>query len=139
MTDLTLGGMAAILVAAQHRMENVQSTQMEKAAVLIEEEAKRVLGTYDYGWPRLSPVTIARKANGDTPGIETGEMKDSVEHVSSSTELSVGSNESKAVWFELGTSRGQPPRPFISGALVHKLDEVQALLGEIPKIALEGG
>lgn len=138
MSQLTLLGFAAILQGAIRNMDTAAATQMEKAAVVIENEAKRVLGTYDYGWPQLSPVTLARKS-GNTPGLETGGMRDSIEHVSSKDELTVGSNESKALWFELGTSTGQPPRPFLSGALTHKWDEINDILGEIPKIALQGG
>lgn len=128
-------GLAAIFAGAIARMDHVQAAQMEKAALIIEKEAKRVLGTHDYGWPPLAAATLTRKA-GNTPGLETGLMRDSVEHVSNKDELQVGSNEDRALWFEMGTIN-QPPRPFLSGALTHKLDEVKKVLGKIPEIAFQ--
>jgi len=50
-----------------------------KAAVVVRDEAQRVLGTYDYGWPSLAESTIAGKATGDSPGLETGAMRASLE------------------------------------------------------------
>lgn len=138
--EMTLLGFAALLTRAVVLIPRAQANAMEKAAVVIEKEAKRVLGTYDYGWPPLSPVTLARKANGDTPGLETSAMRDSVQHVSTKDELEVGSNEDKALWFELGT-RNQPPRSFLVGALTHKMDEVEEIIGGIAEgaIKLAGG
>lgn len=133
--ELTLLSFAAILTRAVVEMPHAQAEAMEEAAVMIETEAKRVLGTYDYGWPSLAPSTLERK-KANTPGLETGEMRDSVQHVSTKDELTVGSNEDKAVWFELGTSRGQPPRSFLGGAAVHKLPEVEELLGTIVQRAI---
>jgi hypothetical protein len=49
---------------------------------------------------------------------------------SSATEAHIGSNNDKAVWQELGTSRGIPPRPFLAGALHHKADEVVLIIGD---------
>jgi hypothetical protein len=53
---------------------------LESAAQIVEDEAKRVIGTYDYGWPKLKPQTIARKATGDSPLLETGDLRESIEH-----------------------------------------------------------
>lgn len=134
--EMTLLGFAAMLTRAVAHIPRAQADVMEKAALVIEKEAKRVLGTYDYGWAPLSPITVARKAKGDTPGLETGGMRDSVQHGSTKDELRVGSNDDKAVWFELGTSRGQPPRPFLSGALAEKLPEVEEIIGGLVAHAL---
>ena len=42
-------GFAAALEAASRRMEHEQAVKCEEAAVIVENEAKRVLGTYEYG------------------------------------------------------------------------------------------
>lgn len=136
-SDLSLLGLAAAFEEVVRQMPAHQTRAMERAAVVIETEAKRVLGTYDYGWPPLAASTVARKANGDEPGLETGEMRGSIEHVSSHDELTVGSDNDKAVWFELGTSR-QPPRSFLAGALIHKEDEVMSLIGDVVKRSFGG-
>lgn len=104
---------------------------LEKACVIVETEAKRVIGTYDYGWPPLQPETVARKANGDTPLLETGEMRDSIDHTVEGKSGYVGSNDDKALWHELGTSRGIPPRPFLIGAAQHKGQEVADAVGKV--------
>ena len=111
---------AASLVAMSAEYEKAKHDALEAACVVIEDEAKRVIGTYDYGWQPLAPATIARKANGDTPLLETGKMRDSIEHTVHGDSGFVGSNDDKAVWQELGTSRGIPPRSFLGGAAAHK-------------------
>lgn len=116
-------------------IEHAANNALEKAAVIVETEAKRVLGTHDYGWPPLQPETIARKATGDSPLLETGELRDSINHNVDKSSAGhgrsafIGSDDDKAVWHEYGTSR-IPPRPFISGALIHKETEVVAALGQ---------
>lgn len=104
---------------------------LEKAAVIIETEAKRVIGTYDYGWTPLAPSTVAQKANGDTPLLESGAMRDSIEHVVHATKAYVGSNSDIAVFQELGTAN-IPARSFLGGAAVHKGKEAaHAVVGEL--------
>lgn len=105
------------------------NASLEHAAQVVEEEAKRVLGTYDYGWPRLKPSTVARKTTGDSPLLETGEMRESITHwVNVETHTAyVGSNNPKAKWHELGTSR-VPPRSFLRGAAMAKQKEVHQIV-----------
>lgn len=86
---------------------------LEEACVIIETEAKSYPGEYQSGWAPLKPETIAHKATGDSPLLETGEMRDSYEHTVEGKSGYVGSNDDKAVWQELGTSRGIPPRPVL--------------------------
>jgi phage gpG-like protein len=92
---------------------------LEKSAQLVEDEAKASLGTYQEGWPPLKPGTIAGKATGDSPLLETGDLRMSIEHHvdAEAHEAYVGSNNPKARWHELGTSR-IPPRTFLMGAAV---------------------
>jgi phage gpG-like protein len=113
-------GQIAVMEAADRRA-------LEKAAVIVETESKRVLGTYDYSWPPLQPETVASKATGDSPLLETGELRDSIHHEVHGHEADVGSDNDKAVWHELGTSR-VPPRSFLMQAAVHKEHEVVKVL-----------
>lgn len=138
MGDFTLGGFAAFL-GELAVMDEAERAGLEKAAVIVETEAKRVIGTHDYGWIPLKPATIARKANGDTPLLETGEMRDSIEHTVGHREAHIGSNNDKAVWQELGTSRGIPPRSFLGGAARHKEKEVVEAIGGAVYTHMIGG
>ena len=130
----TLTGFAQVLTSMALAMPRAEHEALEKAAVIVETEAKRVLGTYEYGWPPLQPETVARKATGDSPLLETGDLRDSIKHhvghtgTHGSMEADIGSDDDKAVWHELGTAR-IPPRPFLSGAAIHKEHEVVAVIG----------
>jgi HK97 gp10 family phage protein len=128
MKTFTLTGFATFLATLEAEVKHANHSALEKAAVIVETEAKRVLGTYDYGWTPLAASTIASKATGDSPLLETGEMRDSIEHTVTHDEAQIGSNNDKALWQELGTSK-IPPRPFLQGALQHKADEVVAVIG----------
>jgi hypothetical protein len=122
-----LEGAAAFLRMAVLYEEGV-ALALEEGCKIVEEEAKSVLGSYRYGWPPLQPETIARKATGDSPLLETGEMRDSIEHTVVGHSGFVGSNSDKAVWQELGTSR-IPPRSFLGGAAMRKGEEVAHAVG----------
>ena len=103
---------------------------LEKACVIIETEAKSYPGEYQKGWASLQPATIAQKSTGDSPLLETGEMRDSIEHQVEGHSGFVGSDNDKAVWQELGTSR-IPPRSFLGLAAQTKAEESANTLGDV--------
>ena len=126
MQNFSLLGFAAHCFAMQRDLHEMGPAVVERACRTVHAEARRVLGTHDYDWPPLSPATIARKAKGDTPLLETGELRDSIEWWSKGNEGAVGSNNDKAVWMELGTSR-VPPRSFLVEAAVRKEPEIHKM------------
>jgi hypothetical protein len=119
---------ASFLVGLAVEVDHEKAKALEKAAVIVEKEAKRVIGTYEYGWPQLADSTLAKKG-ANTPLLETGEMRDSIEHKVSHDVASIGSDNDKALWQEYGTST-IPPRSFLGGALIHKSDEVVEVIGQ---------
>jgi hypothetical protein len=76
-----LGALAAHLLTVKADLKLAEEVCVEKACRMIEKEAKAAIGTYRYDWEPLKPETVARKARGDTPLLETGELRDSIEHV----------------------------------------------------------
>lgn len=87
---------------------------LEKAAAMLETKAKAAIGTYEYGWPPLKEETVARKANGDTPLLESGGLRESIHHtLISSEEAEIGSDDPIAEYQELGTP-SIPPRSFLA-------------------------
>lgn len=127
---LTMLQGAAYFTGVQLRIDGASKAAVTKSARLVQKEARRVLGTYDYGWPPLAQSTIDTKTMGDSPGLETGAMKRSIkievtghrEH----WEAVVGSDMPRALYFELGTI-SQPPRSFLEGAgrhMEHKIHEI---------------
>jgi hypothetical protein len=133
-----LSKLPAVMLAEQHHA-------MEKAANLVEKEAKDEIGEYQQAagpfaaWDPLAPSTLADKgakgyAPPDNPLLRAGDLRDSIEHTVSallaqSSEADVGSNSDVAVWQELGTTK-MPARSFLGGALVRKEAEVVTLLGQ---------
>jgi hypothetical protein len=112
----TVIGFVAQLNAIEHDMNSLGPEIVRKACEMVCEEAKRVIGEgYDF-WPALAPSTLARKMM-NTPLLETGELRASIEWTASGLEGAVGSNNDKAVWHELGTAR-IPPRSFLMGAAI---------------------
>lgn len=127
MKTFTLVGFVEFLAILPLEVMHANHSALEKAAKIVETEAKRVIGTYDYGWTLLAPSTLARKA-ADTPLLETGELRESIEHRSDHRTAEIGSNNDKAVWQELGTVK-IPPRSFLVGSLQHTADEVVETIG----------
>ncbi len=76
MTVFSLSGMAAHLLTMEADVELAKEAAVERACQMVKKEAKDSLGHYHLGWPRLKPETIARKATGDFPLLETGEMRE---------------------------------------------------------------
>ena len=133
-------GLAAEMLVAEHE-------GLELAARLIEKEAKREIGEYQngagpfVGWAELADSTktdrVSQGFTENDPGLRTGEMRDSIEHVVQGNEAHVGSDDQNLVWFELGTSK-QPPRSVLGLAAVSKGQEAADLVGGMVSIALVG-
>jgi len=129
---------------ATSRLPHAEAVALEVGAKMIADEAKRVIGTYDYNWPQLAPSTQTdRVAHGyppDEPLLRTGEMRDSIEYTvhAEAREADIGSNSDIAVWQELGTAR-IPPRPFLAGAASAMGEHVAEAMGEIIFAEMEAG
>lgn len=135
---LAMARVVATLPVARHHA-------LEHAAVIVETEAKRVIGTYDARpeWPDLADTTkedrVRQGYPENEPLLRTGEMRDSIEHtVVSSHEAQVGSNNDKAVWQELGT-RTIPPRSFLKSSVVRKVKEIEHAIGYTMHAHLSSG
>ena len=138
MSDFNLASFAAHLGTMTAALHHHEEHAMEKAARLIEAEAKREIGHYQgpagefVGWADLAPFTIEDRLkkgfSDDEPLLRTGELRDSIEHRVHGLEAMIGSDSDIAVWQELGTKR-IPPRTFLGGAAVRKGEATARLLG----------
>jgi phage gpG-like protein len=118
-----------------HDIEIAKKTAIHVMAQMIAEEAKRVLGSYDYDWPQLAAATQAERVQAgfaaNEPLLRTGELKDSIEYkVTSDHTAEVGSNLDVAVFQELGTIH-IPPRSFLAAAAAHKGEDAAKVAGRI--------
>lgn len=119
------GGLVAALPMAEHNA-------LEQAALIVEKEAKDLIGSEHPFWPQLADATIAdRERKGypaDEPLLRTGELRGSIEHKVEGHVAHVGSDLDIAVYQELGTSK-MPPRSFLGQAAIRKTDAVVDLIG----------
>jgi phage gpG-like protein len=132
----TLLGFVAKLGAIDHDMQAIGPAIVRKACQMVADEAKRVIGEGYDDWPPLSAETLARKMM-NTPLLETGELRGSIEWQSHGLEGAVGSNNDKAVWHELGTSR-IPPRSFLVGAAQQMEDKIHKMAARAVVAVLAG-
>jgi hypothetical protein len=139
--QFTLTSFAAFLGEAAVALPIAEHRALEHAAVIVETEAKRVIGTYDYGWPQLADATqadrVAKGFSPNDPGLRSGAMRDSIERTVLAHEAQIGSNDEHLVWFDQGTSK-QPPRSVLMGAAVHKEVEVVHAIGRTLEAHLAG-
>lgn len=95
-------------------------------------------------WPPLAESTIEDKEKKGypvpSPLKRTGDMAASYKKEVLVAELAmvIGSPEAKALWQEMGTSRGIPPRPVCSTALKNSLPYAHDVFGEIAVAILMG-
>jgi phage gpG-like protein len=129
-------GFVAKLKAIEHDTKEVGHAIVARACEMVCAEAKRVIGEGYPEWPALAPETLARKMR-NTPLLETGEMRASIEWNASGNEGYVGSNNDKAVWHELGTSR-IPPRPFLMGAAIRMEPVIHAMAAKAVVAVIAG-
>jgi hypothetical protein len=84
MTEVfTLLGFVAKLKAIDADLKITSGAIVARACQMVANAAKDALGTYEFGWVSLKPETIARKMRGDSPLLETGELRSGGKHTAS--------------------------------------------------------
>lgn len=134
---MTIGELAAAFVIVTKEVEHERHAIMEKVAKTLQEEAKRVIGTYDEvpPWPQLAESTQEERSRlgyqPNEPLLRTGALRDSIKFDvdPDGKEASVGTDDEKAVWQEFGTV-SIPPRPFLGNAIEVKRDEIEKIAGD---------
>jgi hypothetical protein len=127
-----LGVMAAEVVIAEHE-------GLERAAQIIDAEAKNSIGHYQdeappfAAWADLAESTkadrVSKGFSEDEPELRTGELRDSIQHKVVGREAEIGSDSPIMEYQELGTVR-IPPRSILGGAAVRKGEEAAEAVGE---------
>lgn len=156
MGEFSLGSFAAHLAGAVAAMDHAEHHALERAARLVEREAKRSLGHYQdaigpfAAWEPLHESTLEggrspktghffrgkielgyASAGDDNPLEREGGLRDSIHSEVGHREAVVGSNSVYAAVQELGDpENNQPPRSFLGGAAARKAEEVARIIGE---------
>ncbi|HQU04297.1 MAG TPA: hypothetical protein PLT25_06220 [Acidocella sp.] len=124
---------------------------LERAAVLVEQEAKSSIGHYQdaagpfAGWAELADATKADRVRQgypeNEPELRDGSMRDGIEHTVVMTgfngEAHIGSDDPILEYQELGTKK-MPPRSILGGALFRESDKVAEIIGRTVYGALVG-
>jgi len=103
------------VISIFNKTKNIIITDfLEKQATETLNNVKLRHGKYpkDIHWQKLRHNTIKYKKGGDTPLLETGELKQSYRKKIHKRGFEVGSNNDKAVWHEYGTV-DIPSRPVL--------------------------
>jgi hypothetical protein len=133
---------AAEFEANARDLENLGPKIIEKACQIVQRKAKAAIGREHEMWPDLAPSTIADKARHGyktpAPLLRDGTLRDSIEYTTHGNEGAVGSNLEIAVFQELGTSRGLPPRSFLVSSAISSADKIQRMAGAAAVAALSG-
>lgn len=126
---------AAHLLTAAADIELAREVAVVKASKHLAKTARNMLGHEQPFWPSLKPETIEHKARGNTPLLESGALRGSIEwtapvHEGGEVAGYVGSNHPEATWHELGTKR-IPPRPFIGSAARGQEHVIHEMIGHV--------
>jgi hypothetical protein len=118
---------------------------LDKVGELAQTLAVSYVGHEMPGWAPLAESTLRDKeAKGfavPAPLLRTGDMRDSIEKELDpiDLEVAVGSKELKALWQEMGTSRGIPPRSFLGQAMNNALPYAAETFGKIAVTIISSG
>ena len=142
---LSLGEFCTLLRTLPAEVRRAEKHGLEQGAVMIEREAKDLIGTEYPGWPALADVTVERKAaKGQTgrvsstdPLYATGGLRNSIGYQVEGRTAIIGTPDEVGVYQELGTSR-IPPRPFLAAAAVRKGEDAAKAIGKAVQHALAG-
>lgn len=122
----------------ERRVHDAELLALEAIGQMVEMEAKRTIGTYEWDWPQLAESTQHdRERKGYDPNeplLRTGELRNAIEHQVIPEDLAVeigvpagephsGTNADVGeigMWQEFGTAT-IPPRPFLGPSLYYLL------------------
>jgi hypothetical protein len=141
---MTLAEFAAQLQRSLATVKPRLEIGLDKVGALAETLAAKYPGTYQPGWVPLAESTIKDKQDNGwpvpSPLKRSGDMAASYkkEIDLAGLAVAVGSPEVKALWQEMGTSRGIPPRPVCAMALKNSLPYAADTFGEIAVSILSG-
>ena len=122
--------LGTLVVAAEHAKHEA----LERAALLVADEARAEIGHYQDGWAQLAESTVEDRIHAgyapDEPLLREGDLRDSIGHKVEGNKAIVGSDSEIAVYQELGTDR-IPPRSFLASAAHRKAEEVARIIGSV--------
>lgn len=136
------------LAVAEAAMHHALHAGLDKAAAVIERDAKAQFGEYQAevppynAWPELAEATkVDRLAHGyseNDPLLRRGDLRASITREVQGLEAQVGSSDDVMVYQELGTAT-IPPRPVLGPAAVKSHEQIGHILSETVVKTMEYG
>jgi phage gpG-like protein len=118
----SFSALAAHFEAVATRLPAAEHKALEEIGKTVEQKAKAKIGTEQPGWAPLAESTLADKGRQGypvpAPLLRAGELRDSISHEVEGNQVAIGSPSLLALWQELGTSRGIPPRSFLGASMI---------------------
>jgi len=141
---MTFGEFERMLTASVATVHARLEIGLDKVGMLAESIAAEIPGHQQPGWAPLAESTLKDKADKGfpvpSPLKRTGEMAASYKKEVDPFELEmvIGSADKIALYQEMGTLRGIPPRPVCEAALKRSLPYAADVFGEIAVSLLTG-
>lgn len=121
---------------------------LDRAAALVEKEAKREFGVYQPqtgpfpAWEQLEPSTQSRREDAGYPPNEpllvTGDLRASISRECHGLDAVVGSTSQLMIYHEFGTEKGLPPRPVLGPAAYRNRVAIESFVGEAAFLGIIG-
>lgn len=140
----TLKDLSIKLLSFEDDLREAEEEAIVRACKLVKRKAKGLIGVPQPYWQPLKPETIAHKRRGNTPLLETGELRASISWSGPYRDADndvygyVGSDNIKARYHELGTAT-IPPRSFLMLAAMGAENEIHELAEKAIESAWSGG
>jgi phage gpG-like protein len=129
---------AARIAAVEADLELAREPMIAVACQMVAARSKDLIGVPQPSWPPLAAATLARKDGVNTPLLETGKLRSSIEWNADRNHGFVGTDSDVGVFMELGTSRGVPPRSFLALAAEQEGPAVAKMMSEVVGAAIGG-
>jgi phage gpG-like protein len=121
---------AARFAATEAAVREAEHAALEAAAELVKNRAKGYIGHPHDWWAPLTDETLKSKDGVNSPLLETGQLRDSIESTVEFPSAYVGSNDERALWHELGTSH-VPPRSFLAHSAQESGPEIEKMVAKV--------
>jgi phage gpG-like protein len=135
---MNLASAAARFAAAEADLEAARAPMLAAACMMVAGKSRGLIGHPNDHWAPLKPETLKRKDGVNTPLLESGKLRASIEWNADSNHGFVGSNSDVTVVQELGSSRGLPPRSFLALAAQQEGPAVAKMMSKVVGAALGG-
>jgi hypothetical protein len=127
----------ARFAAVEADLELAREPMIAAACQMVAGRSKDLIGVPKPEWPPLAASTLERKGGVNTPLLESGALRASIEWNADLNHGFVGTDSDVGVFMETGTSRA-PPRSFLGLAAEIEAPKVAKMMSKVVSAAIGG-